>query len=140
MRKYSREQVKAMSQTEYESLICKELNEAGFRTTYGEREYVPSDAVFGGGIVRDLQAVEFLRKIGLVDNGKCPMCSIREDNIEYRLQNHQSGAMYHVCKSCYKQYARQEQTKRAIGCCLGIFIVLVAIIAFTIWGIVKLTN
>ena len=140
MRKYSREQVKAMSQTEYESLICKELNDAGFRDAHGihgESEYVPSDAVFGGGIVHDFQAVEFLKRIGLIDNGKCPMCSVKEDDMGYRLQNHQSGAIYHVCKSCYKRYARQEQTKRAIGCCLGVFIIFAAIIAFIVWGILK---
>ena len=34
MKKYTREQVKAMSQVEYESAICKELNDAGFRQEF----------------------------------------------------------------------------------------------------------
>ena len=43
--KYTREQVKAMTQEEYESAICKELNNAGFRQEFnGEQfEYEPDE-------------------------------------------------------------------------------------------------
>lgn len=134
--KYSREQVKAMSQTEYEALICKELNEAGFRSKFHDEEfeYEPSDSVFGGAIVFDTQAVGYLKRIGLLDNGKCPMCSMREDELVYKLQSQNSGAIYHVCKPCYKRYARQEQEKRGRYCCLGIFIIFILIV----WGIIKI--
>ena len=136
MRKYTREQVKAMTQKEYESAICNELNAAGFRNEYnGEYlEYEPDESTFGGAIVFDLKAVNYLKQIGLLDNGKCPMCSIREDELQYKLQNQNSGVVYHVCKSCYKEYAQQERAKRGCGCCIGIII----IIALLIWGIIKL--
>ncbi|MDE5782854.1 MAG: hypothetical protein K2G91_08285 [Prevotella sp.] len=136
MRKYSREQVKAMSQTEYESLICKELNEAGFKQKYdGELcEYEPDESTFGGGIVFDVRAVDYLKRLGLVDNGKCPMCGVKEDELDRRLEHMKSGATYHVCNSCYKQYARQEREKRGCACCLSMLIVF----ALIIWGIVKL--
>ena len=138
MKKYSREQVKTMTQDEYESVICKELNDAGFRQEYNGKqlEYYPSDSVFGGGIVFDNKAVNYLKDIGLVDNGKCPMCSVKEDEFDYILQNQQSGAVYHVCKSCYKQYAQQERARRGCGCCLGILIV----IGLIIWGLIKLQS
>lgn len=138
MGKYTREQVKAMTQNEYESAICDELNAAGFRHEFhGEQhEYHPSDSVFGGGIVFDSNAVNYLKMVGLIDNGKCPMCSAREDQLEYKLQNPNSGAIYHVCKSCYKRYARQEQEKRAKGCCL----IVVITIALVIWGVIKLVS
>ena len=138
MRKYTREQVKAMTQHEYESAICKEVNNAGFRQEFQgvKSEYEPHGTVFGGAIVFDSKAVDYLKDIGLIDNGKCPMCSKKEDELEYRLQNQRSGATYHVCKSCYKRYARQEQEKRAKGCCL----VIIVIIALIIWGIVKLIS
>lgn len=133
--KYTREQVKAMTQNEYESAICKELNDAGFRQEYnGEQlEYYPDESTFGGGIVFDSEAVTYLKRIGLVDNGKCPMCSEREDDLNYKLQNQQSGAVYHVCKSCYKQYAQEEKAKRGCGCCLG----TIVIIGLIIGGIIK---
>lgn len=138
MRKYTREQVKAMTQEEYESLICKELNEAGFRSDFqGESyEYQPDDSTFGGDIVLDANAVDYLKLIGLVDNGKCPLCSLNEDQLEFKLQNQHSGAVFHVCKSCYKQYAPQERAKRGCGCCL----VIIVMVALIIWGIMKLIS
>lgn len=134
--KYSREKVRAMTQYEYESAICKELNEAGFRHEFhGEQlKYQPDWSTFGGSIVFDLKAVNFLKRVGLLDNGKCPMCSSREDDLAYKLQNQHSGAIYHVCKSCYKRYSGQEQTKRGLGCCLGIIVVIVIFVL----GIIKL--
>ena len=136
--KYTREQVKAMTQEEYESAICKELNNAGFRQEFnGEQfEYEPDEFTFGGAIVFDPQAVNHLKHVRLLDNGKCPMCSVREDDLIYKLQNLHSGAIYHVCKSCYKRYARQEKEKRAKGCSL----MGIVIIALIIWGIVKLVS
>lgn len=138
MGKYTREQVKAMTQDEYESAICKELNDAGFRHEFhGEQlEYQPDESTFGGAIVFDHEAVNHLKRVGLLDNGKCPMCSVREDDLMYKLQNQHSGAIYNVCKSCYKRYARQEQTKRGMGCCLGVII----FIGLIIWGIIKLLS
>ena len=136
--KYSRNQVKAMTQKEYELAICNELNTAVFRSEFnGEKlKYEPDESTFGGAIVFDQKAVEYLKQIGLIDNGKCPMCSIREDDLLYKLQNQQSGAIYHVCKSCYKQYAQQERAKRGFGCCLGTIVT----IGLVIWGIIKLLS
>lgn len=138
MKKYTREHVKAMTPDQYESTICKELNDAGFRQEFnGElSEYQPDESTFGGAIIFDNKAVDYLKSIGLIDNGKCPMCSVKEDELEYRLQSPHSGATYHVCRSCYKQYARQEREKRACGCCL----IIVVVIALAIWGIVKLIS
>ena len=77
--KYAREQVKAMTQDEYESAICKELNDAGFRHVFhGEQlEYYPDESTFGGSIVFDPEAVNYLKRVGLLDNGKCPMCYVQ---------------------------------------------------------------
>lgn len=127
-----------MTQDEYESAICKELNDAGFRQEFhGELlEYHPDESTFGGAIVFDPDAVNHLKRVGLLDNGKCPMCSIREDELEYKLQHQHSGAIYHVCKSCYKQYAREEQEKRAKGCCL----IVIILINLIIWGLKKLIS
>ena len=135
MRKYTREQVKSMTPYEYVSTICNELNDAGFRQEFHDKmiEYEPDESTFGGAIVFDSKAVNHLKTIGLLDNGKCPMCSEKEDELKYRLQNPQSGAIYHVCKSCYKQYASQERQKKAMGCCL----IIIIIIVLAIWGIIK---
>lgn len=133
--KYNRDQVKRMTPHEYEEIMCKELSKAGFQQEFhGEKlDYSPDESTFGGGVVFDLEAVEYLKQIGLLNNGKCPMCSTREDRVEYRLQ-HQNGADYHVCKNCYKEYATQERQKRGCACCLGVLFILGAVC----YGILKL--
>ena len=81
--KYTRNQVGNMSSMTYLETMCQELKKAGFHAKQrGNRpphEYEPHDAVFGGDIVFNIEAVCYLRNIGLLDNGKCPMCNMRED-------------------------------------------------------------
>lgn len=87
--KYTRNQVGNMSSMTYLETMCQELKKAGFHAKQrGNRpphEYEPHDAVFGGDIVFNIEAVCYLRNIGLLDNGKCPMCNMREDRLEYAL-------------------------------------------------------
>ena len=89
--------------------------------------------MFGVDILFNIEAVCYLRNIGLLDNGKCPMCNMREDRLEYAL-TYQNGASFHVCKNCYKQYARQEKQKRGCACCL----IVLAVLGVIIYGIVQL--
>lgn len=135
--KYTRNQVGNMSSMTYLETMCQELKKAGFHAKQrGNRpphEYEPHDAVFGGDIVFNIEALRYLRNIGLLDNGKCPMCNMREDRLEYAL-SYQNGATFHVCKKCYKQYARQEKQKRGCACCL----IVLAVVGLIIYGIVKL--
>lgn len=99
--KYTRSQVRDMSPMEYWEAMCQELKKAGFQGQRGNRpphDYEPFDAVFGGDIVFNLDAVHYLQNMGLLDNGKCPMCGIREDAVNYAL-SYQNGATFHVCKN-----------------------------------------
>lgn len=89
--KYTRSQVRDMSPMEYWEAMCQELKKAGFQGQRGNRpphDYEPFDAVFGGDIVFNLDAVHYLQNMGLLDNGKCPMCGIREDAVNYALSYH----------------------------------------------------
>lgn len=132
--KYSRDQVKAMTQDEYESAICDELNAAGFRNKIqGElHEYLPDESTFGGAIVFDPEAVNYLKGIGLVNNGKCPLCGRNEEELRYRFTYQDGYSNYHVCKRCYKLY--RKNPIRGCSCCLGTSF----IIGFIVWCIYTL--
>lgn len=132
--KYTRKYVRAMSADEYREAMCNELNAAGFREHFHdqESEYEADEFVFGGSIESDKEAVDYLKSIGLIDNGKCPFCGEREEG-QHQLQSPRSGAVFHVCDKCYKQRSVQERQKRGCGCCLGIAI----LIAFIIYLIIK---
>lgn len=61
--KYTRNQVRNMSPMTYLEAMCQELKTAGFQGQRGDRpphEYEPHDAVFGGDIVFNLDAVRYL--------------------------------------------------------------------------------
>ncbi|MBR2777337.1 MAG: hypothetical protein IKD75_09590 [Prevotella sp.] len=134
MGKYTRDQVKAMTQDEYESAICNELNAAGYRHEFNgvSHEYQPDESTFGGAIVFDSDAVNYLKGIGLINNGKCPMCGRNEEELRYRFTYQDGQSNYHVCKRCYKLYRRNPI--RGCSCCLGIII----FIGLVIWGIYSL--
>jgi len=134
--KYAREQVKAMTQDEYESAICKELNDAGFRHEFhGEQlEYHPDESTFGGAIVYDSDAVNYLKGIGLINNGKCPMCGRNEEELRYRFTYNEGYSNYHVCKHCYKLY--KKNPVRGCCCCLGTIVV----VGLLFWGIYWLVH
>lgn len=137
--KYSREQVKAMTPDQYTKALCMELNNAGFKVTYNDgstSEFEPSWDVFELCIAENPKAVQYLREIGLIDNGKCPLCSINEDDLQYRQRNPKSGEWYHICKSCYKQSVKRTRTLKGLrcGCCLG----MIAIPIVVIWVLFKL--
>ena len=138
MKRYTREEVKSMTPQDYESTICRELNTAGYRTEFQGKtmEYEPDPCVFGGDIVFNLDAVNYLKNIGLIDNGKCPMCCEREDDLICKLQSMHSGAEYHVCKPCYKQYAQEDREKRGCRCCIFILVFML----FAIYVVFKLVR
>ena len=74
--KYSREDVKSMYPITYRELICEELNNAGFQHEFqGEwMGYTPDYSTFGGVIVKDGQAVRYLKMIGLKRANKITNC------------------------------------------------------------------
>lgn len=137
--KYSREQVKSMTSDQYTKVLCNELNDAGFRVIYNDgstAEFEPSWDVFELCVAENARAVQYLRSIGLIDNGKCPLCTIHEDDLRYRQRNLKSGEWYHICKSCYQQSVKKTRTIKGCrsGCCLGIIVISIVVI----WFLVKL--
>jgi hypothetical protein len=89
------------------SLICKELNEAGYkikRTIGGEpiyEEYKPHEDIVIVDVIKDTAALEFLKDIGLLDNGKCPQCGNSMNNKYTFTSGFSPYGSYHICKSCF---------------------------------------
>ena len=77
--RYSRDQVKPMTQDEYEFATCN----AGFSLEFhGKQLGCPIDkSTFGGAIVFAPEAVDYLKRVGLLDNGQCPLCYVREETL-----------------------------------------------------------
>lgn len=116
--KYTREEISQLSYKSWMETIATELNNAGyqgdgydpeagrFRRNFGPYE-VLDPAHFFMGAINDHEAMDYLKSIGLVNNGRCPMCGgditgtpgIFTDGFNSKLN-------FHICSSCRKEGQR----------------------------------
>ena len=61
----------------------------------------------------NLNAVRYLRNIGLLDNGKCPMCGIREDEANYAL-SYQNGAHFMFARNVISNTHNRKSKNGAV--------------------------
>ena len=83
--KYSTENINNISYHEWMETIANELNAAGFKGegyNAAENKFmknvapykVSDDRYFFMGAINDAKAMDYLKSIGLVNNGRCPIC------------------------------------------------------------------
>lgn len=134
--KYTIEQVNSMSYLEWMQTIAKELNDAGFRTK-GMEGRVPYSVCerdchyFFLGSINDSDAMDYLKEIGLVNNGRCPMCGAEIKGGPWRFTDgYNSSLNFHICKRCAREgQAMSVNPANSSGC-------LVAIL-FAPWAMLK---
>ena len=110
--KYSAEKVNNMSYSDWMETIAKELNAAGFMAEgYSEEHhrfmkniapYIVRDVrYFFMGAINDAKAMDYLKFIGLVNNGRCPICG---NSIKGTPSMFTSGLnpdlCFHICARC----------------------------------------
>ena len=136
--KYSAGEIINMSYLEWMETIAKELNEAGFKkeghSTIEKRfvknikPYEVNDArYFFMGSIDDAKAMDYLKSIGLVNNGRCPMCGKPIKGTPSRFTDGLNPNLnFHICSSCRKNGQRMSNNS---GC----------IIAFALipWNFIK---
>lgn len=122
--KYTAEQVRQMSWPEWNDAMAKELNEAGFKARgfnpdlgrwENNREPYkanPNDpGVFILGHVEGAKEYDHLKKVGLLNNGRCPMCG---DPIYGNPGRFTSGydynAHFQICQKCANKGRRTSLT------------------------------
>ena len=102
---YSKEQVASMPYLTWMETIAKELNEAGFKsdkklsTPYSVSE--DNVTYFFMGAINDPNAMKYLKRIGLVNNGRCPMCGEKiKGSPSNFVDNLHPGLDFHICSYC----------------------------------------
>ena len=106
--KYSSDYINSLSFEDYLKLMAKELNENGFEEKGIGAFRVYDDPVmkrhFMMGVVDNPKALEFLRSIGLLDNGRCPTCGAPMNTgtrfcwYDRRFPNHK----FSLCYGCHE--------------------------------------
>ena len=76
---YTTQQINDMSWQEWNEIMAEELNKAGYKSHAGTQWEGPYRAgddprIFILGTVGEREKINYLKSIGLLNNGRCPMC------------------------------------------------------------------
>jgi hypothetical protein len=137
--KYSSNFINNLSFNDYLELIVKELNDNGYRRlSHGKKyEYTidindpASRTLFIYGI-EDIEALNYLKNIGLINNGRCPICGSRMSSNQYTYTNRYNSAItFSICQNCCNSHGRGNISQNA-GCMLNLIIVAAIIFVFIV--------
>lgn len=129
---YSAKEINSISYQEWMEIIAKELNAAGFkgesyniavgRFVKNMAEYKVHDAnTFFMGAINDANAMDYLKSIGLVNNGRCPMCGAVIKGVPSKFTDGMNPNLnFQICSSCRKKGQRMSiNPSNNLGCVLA---------------------
>lgn len=139
--KYSRNDLDNLMYKDYILLIAKELNQNGFKDYQG-REYevvtnVHGDFVsdFSRGFVlsiKDPKAIEFLKQVGLLNNGRCPLTGLMlSPNTTMTFTSEYGSNIQYDINKKWLDYTKE---KKNWGCFISLAVLIIAIIVGFING------
>ena len=140
--KFSTREINSMSYQEWMETITKELNEAGFkgegynaaagRFIKNVAPYKVNDvSTFFMGSINDASAMDYLKSIELVNNGRCPMCGAVIKGTPSRFSDGMNPNLnFQICLSCRKEGQRISINPANNSGCILAFVVLP-------WSIIK---
>ena len=134
--KYTSTQVNGMSYSEWMNTIANELNQAGYRARgYNEQigrwqdNYAPYEVGdepehFFLGTIRDVDALEYLKSIGLVNNGRCPMCGAPIQTQPGRFTSgFNPNFHFQICQNCASKGAKSSMNPaNGSGCFVALLL------------------
>lgn len=134
--KYSRDDIDNLTYKDYILLIAEELNSNGFKDDNGD-EYKVSTNVHGDFVsdfsrafilsMKDPKAIDFLKQVGLLNNGRCPLTGLMlspATKMTYTSE-YSSSIQYDINKK-WLDYTKE---KKNWGCFVSLAVLVIAIIA-----------
>lgn len=138
--KYSRNDLNHLLYKDYILLIAEELNKNGFTDENGKRyevETVSGNFVSNFSVnfilsIKDKEAIEFLKGIGLLNNGRCPLTGLMLNDKTKTLYSseHDSNINYEISTALDKYI----NMRRNWGCLISFFIIIIGIVIVIING------
>lgn len=138
--KYSKEDLNELTYKDYILLMAEELNSNGF--TDNGKSYEVSTDVNGNFVsdffrafvlsIKDKEAIDFLKEVGLLDNGRCPLTGLMLSSSTKTIftSDHNPDIKYDI----NRMWLEYTKVKRNWGCSLSIPIVIVGVIVGIING------
>lgn len=112
--KYTSEQINKMSWQEWNETMAEELNQKGFKTKEfnsdehrwektGKYKAGDDPRFFVLGTIEDSDAISYLKNVGLLNNGRCPMCGAPINNNPGRFTSgYDQSYHFQICQNCAK--------------------------------------
>lgn len=131
-----------MTEKEWIETMVKELNAAGFKrrgfnseTEQWEDNCAPYEVnrlsptvsnLILGALNRDEKPLEYLKSIGLINNGRCPMCGESIEGTPCRFTNgYNHDFHFQICNSCYsrgRKTSLNPAQNSGCGCVLALLL------------------
>lgn len=131
--KYSREDLCELSYKNYILAMEKELNAEGYRND--GKPYEVSTNVNGDFVsdfsrafvlnIKDMKAMQYLKDIGLIDNGRCPLTGLMITDSTRAIYTSECNS--NIKYEINKEWIEYNKVKRNWGCFVGLFICVASI-------------
>lgn len=115
--RYTSHQINQMTWAEWNATMAKELNKAGFKARgfnsktrkwednlqpYTTTQSEPKFFILG--TINSTKEIDYLKQIGLLNNGRCPMCGSPINNNPGRFTSgYDNNLHFQICQSCYNK-------------------------------------
>lgn len=137
--KYSSSQIRSMSWQQWNETMANELNSAGFKArgynpelhkwqdNYKEYDAGDEPKLFILGVVDGTREINHLKSVGLLNNGRCPMCGGPINGSPARFTSgFDSNMHFQICQSCCnhgKKTSVNPANNQGSGCMVALLMI-----------------
>ena len=125
-----------MSWQEWNEAMANELNKKGFKakefnssehrwTKTGQYDAGNDPKLFVLGTIEDSEAISYLKDIGLLNNGRCPICGGRINGNPGRFTSgYDQNYHFQICQNCVKSRGgmRKSAPSSGSGCIIALLL------------------
>lgn len=141
--KYTSNQINSMTWQQWNEVMAKELTAAGFKgrnfidgrwQDYGPVTAGDEPKYFISSVVTDVDRLNYLKELGLIDNGRCPMCGGKIVGTPGRYTNRLDRSYTHqICQNCVQTRGGLRKTpsnnnSQSSGCMVTLTIFIISVL------------
>ena len=136
MKRYTSEQINAMTFKEWVEVMADELNKAGYKYIGAGGKQEPFSVLdepkyFLLGNIDKAEEIDYLKNIGLLNNGRCPMCGNKIIGSPGRFTSgYDLNYHFQVCQNCVQNWkGKRIKSSQNQGCIVAVLLLP--------WNIIK---
>lgn len=134
--KYTSDQINNMTWQQWNETMAKELTAAGFKgRDFIDGKWQDSGPVTAGdepkyflsSAITNVDRLNYLKELGLIDNGRCPMCGGRIEGTPGRYTNRLDKNYTHqICQNCVSSRGGLRDISQSSGCMITLVFLIIS--------------